>query len=68
MTHAMAASGWRLSGSIWTFAYPMVLFIIAAAVLYLLFSRPHRVPGHGPLTLRALAQAGPPDIGPEADA
>jgi hypothetical protein len=59
MIHATAASGWSLSGSILTFAFPMALFAVAATVLYLLFSRPHRVPGHGPLTL---AHAGPPDV------
>ena len=26
----------------WTFAFPMLLFIFSAIVLYLLFSRPHR--------------------------
>jgi hypothetical protein len=26
----------------WTFAFPMLLFIIIAVILYLLFSRPHR--------------------------
>ena len=60
MIHATAASGWSLSGSIWTFAFPMALVILAATVLYLLFSRPHRIPGHGPLTP---AHAGPPDAG-----
>ncbi len=30
----------------WTFAFPMLLFIVIALVLYALFSRPHRrVPG-----------------------
>jgi hypothetical protein len=30
----------------WTFAFPMLLFIIIAIILYVLFSRPHRrVPG-----------------------
>jgi hypothetical protein len=30
----------------WTFAFPMLLFIVIGAGLYLLFSRPHRrVPG-----------------------
>ena len=29
----------------WTFAFPMLLFIVIAAILYALFSRPHhRVP------------------------
>ena len=26
----------------WTFAFPMLLFIVIAVILYLLFSRPHR--------------------------
>jgi hypothetical protein len=30
----------------WTFAFPMLLFIVVAVILYVLFSRPHRrVPG-----------------------
>ena len=30
----------------WTFAFPMLLFIVIGAALYILFSRPHRrVPG-----------------------
>jgi len=33
----------------WTFAFPMILFIVVATVLYLMFTRPHRVPGHGEL-------------------
>jgi len=32
----------------WTFAFPMLLFIIIGTILYLLFSRPHRrVPARG---------------------
>lgn len=58
--HATAASGWSLSGSILTFAMPMLLFIAAATVLYLLFTRPHQVPGH---RLLAPAQAAQPDAG-----
>jgi hypothetical protein len=30
------------SGYYWTFLFPMLLFIVIAAVLYMLFSRPHR--------------------------
>jgi hypothetical protein len=33
----------------WTFAFPMILFLVVAVALYLLFTRPHRVPGHGEL-------------------
>ena len=55
----------------WTFAFPMLLFIVIALVLYALFSRPHRrVPGRpiqatpagsrvpDPATARAAAVAG----------
>lgn len=39
----------------WTFAFPMLLFIVIAAVLYALFSRPHRrVPGR-PISSAATA-------------
>jgi hypothetical protein len=33
----------------YTFLFPMILFVVIAGALYLIFSRPHRVPGHGPL-------------------
>jgi hypothetical protein len=34
-----------------TFAFPMLLFIIIGGALYLVFTRPHTVPGHGELRL-----------------
>ena len=48
--HGLIADGaggaWTFGGSILTFAFPMLLFIIIGGVLYVLFSRPHRrVPG-----------------------
>jgi hypothetical protein len=46
-------------GSILTFAFPMALFIVAAVVLYLLFTRPHQVPGHKKLA-SARASTGAP--------
>lgn len=46
----------------WTFAFPMLLFIVVAVVLYLLFSRPHRrVPR------RLVSAAASPEL-PEAEA
>jgi hypothetical protein len=46
----------------WTFAFPMLLFIVIAAVLYALFSRPHRrVPGH-PISPAATAAVPSVDI------
>lgn len=49
-------------GSILTFAFPMALFIVAAVVLYLLFTRPHQVPGHKKLA-SARASSGVPADG-----
>jgi hypothetical protein len=43
----------------WTFAFPMLLFIIIGAILYLLFSRPHRrIPARS-LTLPARTAGAP---------
>ena len=40
----------------WTFAFPMLLFIVIALILYALFSRPHRrVPGRA---IRAASAGG----------
>jgi hypothetical protein len=39
-----------------TFAFPMILFIVIAGTLYLIYSRPHKVPGHGPLRVSAAAR------------
>jgi hypothetical protein len=43
----------------WTFAFPMLLFIVIAVILYLLFSRPHRrIPARS-VTLPARSSAAP---------
>lgn len=43
----------------WTFAFPMLLFIVSALVLWALFGRPHnRVPSH-PIRFAASAQPKP---------
>jgi hypothetical protein len=49
------------AGYNWTFAFPMALFIVIAGALYLIYSRPHRVPGHGPLRI---SSAGPGTVQP----
>jgi hypothetical protein len=33
----------------WTFAFPMILFIVIVGALLVIYSRPHKVPGHGRL-------------------
>lgn len=37
---------WSFGGSILTFAFPMILFIAVASALYVLYTKPHLVPGH----------------------
>lgn len=47
----------------WTFAFPMVLFLVIAAVLYALFSRPHRrIPPQRVAAAAASAEAPEPDV------
>jgi hypothetical protein len=47
----------------WTFAFPMLLFIVIGGVLYLLFSRPHRrVPARTIALPARSAGAPPPDV------
>jgi hypothetical protein len=43
---AAVSSDWTLAASIMTFAIPVALFVVVAAVLYFLYTRPHTVPGH----------------------
>jgi len=43
---ASAASAWSFGGSILTFAFPMILFIVVAVGLYVLYTKPELVPGH----------------------
>jgi hypothetical protein len=46
LTAAAADSAWTYGGSILTFVFPMLLFLIVAAVLWVLFTKPQVVPGH----------------------
>jgi hypothetical protein len=43
---AAAGNDWSYGGSILTFVFPMLLFIGVAAALYVLYTKPHLVPGH----------------------
>jgi hypothetical protein len=58
--HPIAAANWSLGGSILTFAFPLVGFILAALVIYRLLWWPHRIPGHSDLVP---SHTGPPDLG-----
>jgi hypothetical protein len=39
------SDGWSFHGSILTFAFPMLLFIVVAVALYVLYTKPAAVPG-----------------------
>lgn len=43
---ATAGSAWSYGASILTFLFPMILFVAVAAALYVLYTKPHLVPGH----------------------
>lgn len=42
----MSDGGWSFGGSILTFVFPMLLFIVVAVALYVLFTKPTVLPGH----------------------
>jgi hypothetical protein len=50
--HGLIADGaggaWTFGSSILTFAFPMLLFIVVAAALYVLYTKPEYTPGHRP--------------------
>jgi hypothetical protein len=39
-------SAWTFGGSVLSFAFPMLLFIVVASALYVLYTKPEFVPGH----------------------
>jgi hypothetical protein len=66
---------WSLGGSVETFAIPVGLFIVVAAALFFLYTRPHVVPGHRDLAPAQAsgaetgsAEAGGGGTGPAPDA
>lgn len=43
---AAAGSDWTYGASILTFVFPELLFLAVAGALYVLYTKPHLVPGH----------------------
>jgi hypothetical protein len=41
-----AGGAWSFGGSILTFVFPMLLFIVVASALYIAYTKPELVPGH----------------------
>ena len=74
MTSAIAdpasTSAWSFGGSILTFAFPMILFIVVACALYIAYTKPELAPGHRnpaaerPVTYTAVP--GEPAVGGQA--
>jgi hypothetical protein len=61
----IAASGdgsaWSFGGSILTFAFPMILFVVVAGALYVVYTKPQLVPGHrAPATERPVTYTAMP--------
>jgi hypothetical protein len=46
LSAAPPGSAWTFGGSILTFVFPMILFIVVACALYVLYTKPELVPGH----------------------
>jgi hypothetical protein len=57
---------WTYGAAILSFAFPMLLFIAVASALYVLYTKPHLVPGHRyHMQMRAItATATPETAGP----
>ena len=43
---ASPTGDWSYGGAILTFAFPVTLFIVVAGALYIVYTKPHLVPGH----------------------
>jgi len=55
---------WTYGAAILTFAFPMLLFIAVAGALYVLYTKPHLVPGHRyQLQLRPTTATATPETG-----
>ncbi len=67
-----AGGAWTFGGSILTFAFPMILFIVVAGALYVLYTKPEFVPGHrAPALERPVsytAVPGKPEVAPGGQA
>ena len=58
---------WTYGAAILTFAFPMLLFIAVAGALYVLYTKPHLVPGHRyQLQLRPTTATAAPETAPPA--
>ena len=62
-----STSAWSFGGSILTFAFPMILFIVVACALYIAYTKPELVPGHrNPAAQRPVSYTAVPGEPPSA--
>jgi hypothetical protein len=62
LTTASAVMDWSYGASILTFVFPMLLFIAVAAGLYVVYTKPHLVPGHRyNMQMRAITATAAPE-------
>jgi len=66
LADAAGGSAWSFGGSILSFAFPMLLFIVVASALYVAYTKPELVPGHrDPAAERPLSYTPMPPEGGE---
>jgi hypothetical protein len=59
---AVAGSDWTYGASILTFVFPELLFLGVAGALYVMYTKPHLVPGHRyQMQLRSTAATAAPE-------
>jgi hypothetical protein len=62
-----STSAWSFGGSILTFAFPMILFIVVACALYIAYTKPELAPGHrNPAAQRPVSYTAVPGQPPAA--
>jgi hypothetical protein len=55
------SSAWSFGGSILTFAFPMILFVVVAGALYVMYTKPQPLPGRrAPWTERPVSYTAVP--------
>jgi hypothetical protein len=63
----MPGGAWTFGGSILTFLFPMILFVLVATALFVSYTKPEVVPGHWVASQRPVSYTAVPRL-PEASA
>ncbi|MBO0804980.1 MAG: hypothetical protein J2P25_18140 [Nocardiopsaceae bacterium] len=69
LVEASAGEAWSFGGSIITFLVPMIVFVLVAAALFIIYTKPELVPGRqadeGAFPVGATRLPGKPSEGPD---